>query len=196
MKNEFRKHQSIAELGKIPINLYSDLNTITNKKINEALHFFTNKLYETGVMNYPQDLNDAIKTAKRNKTTVPVKYIFSLMNLRESIDILNQLIYQAFLLDKLPVYDENNLISLESTSHLISKGISLKALLLHSPRPKDLVHVIDPYDEDDLTPILCQVESCTTSIKNEFGSYEELKLRVINGDLNPFPGITDFSNFL
>ncbi|MCF6409560.1 hypothetical protein [Pseudalkalibacillus salsuginis] len=194
LKSSFRRHKGFQEIGKIPVDLYSELNKISDEKIENANHVFTDRLYKAGVMTHPNDMLEAIRGAKRGNAVIPVKYIFSLMCIRESIHTLNQLIYQAFLQDKLPVFNEDNLISIKSSSHLGGKGYSLKSQYEYSLKPRDLVHVIDPYDTNPF-PILCQIESATISFNNEFGSHEDLKLRVIDEDLNPFQGILESLNY-
>lgn len=194
LKSSFRRHKGFQEIGKIPIKLYSELNKISDEKIESANYVFTDKLFKAGVMTHPDEMLEAIRSAKRGNALIPVKYMFSLMCIRESIHTLNQLIYQAFLQDKLPVYNEDNLISIESSSHLGGKGYSLKSQHEYSLKPRDLVHVINPYDTEPI-PKLCQIESATISFKNEFGSHEDLKLRVIDEDLNPFQGILESSNY-
>lgn len=190
LKSSFRKHKGFQEIGKIPVSVYSELNKISIEKIEEANYVFTDRIYKAGVMNYPDDMFEAIRDAKRGNSIIPVKYMFSLMCIRESLHTLNQLIYQAFLQDKLPVYNEDNLISIESSSHLVGKGYSLKSQLEYSPKSRDLVHVINPYDTEPI-PKLCQIESASISFANEFGSHGDLKLRVIDEELNPFQGILD-----
>ncbi|MFG6113662.1 hypothetical protein ACGTN9_00640 [Halobacillus sp. MO56] len=194
LKSSFRKHKGFQEIGKIPVNLYSELNKVSDEKIENTNYVFTDRLYKAGVMTYPDDMLEAIRSAKRGNALIPLKYMFSLMCIRESIHTLNQLIYQAFLQDKLPVYNEDNLISIESSSHLGGEGYTLKSQYEYNSKPRDLVHVINPYDTEHI-PKLCQIESATISFKNEFGSHEDLKLRVIDEDLNPFKGILESSNY-
>lgn len=194
LQSSFRKHRAFQEIAKIPIDLYADLNLISNDKINEGHYIFTDKIYKAGVMSYPQELVDVVKSAKRGNAILPVKYIYSLMCIKESIYILNQLIYQAFFQEKLAVYNDDNLISIKSSSHYGGKGYTLKSQHEYDPQIKDLVHVISPFDNGNI-PVLCQVESVITNFGGEFGSDEDLELRTIDEDLNPFRGILDFSNY-
>jgi hypothetical protein len=193
LKNAFRKHKGFQEIGKIPVGIYSELNKISSEKVENIICFFTDRLYKAGATHFPDDMLDALRNAKRDNTLVPLKYFISLMCIRESIRVLNQLIYQSFLQDKLPVYNEDNLIKIESASHFGGKGFSLIAQHTYNVKPKDLVLIIDPYEEKPL-PILCQAESVTINFNIEFGNYEDLKLRVIDKDLNPFYGILETMN--
>lgn len=193
LQSAFRKHRGFQEIGKIPVGLYSELNKISDDKIESAIYVFTERFYKAGVMHFPDDMLDAIKNAKRDNTIIPLKYFVSLMCIRESIQTLNQLIYQSFFQNKLPVYNEDSLINISNSSHLGGKGYSLKSQFKYHLKPKDLALVIDPY-ETEPSPILCQIESVSISMNKDFGSHEDLKLRVIDEDLNPFFGILETIN--
>ncbi|MGN7387140.1 hypothetical protein [Sporosarcina sp. SAFN-015] len=189
----FKKHKGFQEIGEIPSGLHSELNKISSKNIENIIFLFTDRIRKAGVMHSPDDILEAIENAKRDKTIIPLKYFISLMCIRESIQTLNQLIYQSFFQSKLPIYNEDNLISIRSASHLVGNGYSLKSQQIYNLNPIDLVHVFDPYDTEP-APTLCQIENISTSFNNKFGSHADLKLRVIDEDLNPFFGTLESIN--
>ncbi|MEW5323697.1 hypothetical protein V2J23_16685 [Geobacillus thermoleovorans] len=193
IKTAFKTHKGFEIIRKIPINLLNELNKIDSKNLLEVIEEFKVRFHRAGVNRYPKDVEEAIAEAKKNKTLIPTKYIFSLLCIRYSLRNLNQLIYQAYFQDKLPILNEDNIIDIKSSSHFAGKGYLVTAQQLDGfwdIGPGDLIHLIDPLNGEK-SPILCQVEGITLKVSKDFGMTYDFKLRALNEDLNPFYGIFD-----
>jgi hypothetical protein len=144
------------------------------------------KLLQSGPLHTPKDLDYLANIPEVNAPErITFRFFSALLCLRASIDILNELIYQAILVDKLPVFSEKNVIDYETvTAHLGGTGISLLC------QPDDIVMdlglalIKDPSFK--LPVDLCRIEAIKVEASNEFGDVAYVLLRQIDEYLNPY----------
>jgi len=171
-----------------------------SKKIPASEYFgaafsFIKRLERCGVHDTPEDFKEIKYTITRDSAEYLVqKLLFSVMCLRKILTNINQLLHQAFLSDKLIVFNEDNIVDIvKYNHHHAGEGITLLIQPLGNEFLVDLGDIVlvkcgtDPHKLDKL----CMVEGISTSFNNEFGTTQVYKLRVIDDNLNPFFGFLD-----
>ena len=104
------------------------------------------------------------------------------------MDVLNELIFQAILVDKLPVFNNNNVLNYESvTTHLGGTGIAM----LCQPDDLDidigLVLIKDP--TVNIPVDLCRIEAIKVENSNELGDVGYVSVRLLVEYLNPYSNL-------
>jgi hypothetical protein len=109
---------------------------------------------------------------------------------RASLDILNELIYQALWTNKLPVLDKNSIIKVGNlTSTFSGMGFTLK----YQPNEKsgfgDLGLILVKTTIHDREFDLCRAEKVNVQVSQDFGDTVDISLREIDENLNPYKGL-------
>jgi hypothetical protein len=101
---------------------------------------------------------------------------------------LNELIFQAALVDKLPVFNNNNVLDYESlTAHLGGNGIAL----ICQPDDVDIdIGLVLIKDSTVTIPVdLCRIEAIKVENSNELGDVAYVSARLIDEYLNPYSNL-------
>ena len=163
-----------VDISKIPANQFLEFFVLINKEIKELeIKKSVSRDTERIIMQISNPNNKGL-----------IKFMFSVASIRYMMMYMNQLIYQKFGDDKLFVIDENNLITYNTYSNLLGKGI----IALTQPSP--LEFLIEPGDLILFSGLqekiqLCEIEGTTLSLHKEEGNTKRYKLRNINNELNP-----------
>ena len=171
---------------------------LTDDEILRSVNLLGQGLLERGPSSSPENLTRLALTAssESNKRLI-VRFISSLLCIRESLGILNELVYQALFFEQLPVATSENIIDWGAmTSHVCGQGL----VILCQPdeghgigaglMDRRLVLVRDSVDEIPFD--LGRVESFNYQASNELGDVIEIQLREIDENLNPFGGLLRF----
>ncbi|WP_347861544.1 hypothetical protein U0355_13020 [Salimicrobium sp. PL1-032A] len=186
---KFKKHDSLSLIGKIQAREYKELNKIEVDRLKYTMQDFENRIIRAGVNHYPKDFETLIEDFRKRSALTPIKYIFSLIGLKATLNNINQLIYQAFLKESLPLYNEDSIINYSKHSHFIGEGYVLKAI------PGDLqgevgelVHILLT-NEEEVKPQLGRVEKFERSNSQDFGSVTDLSIRMLDKNMNQYHGL-------
>ena len=163
-----------VDISKIPAKQFSEFFALINKEIKELE-------IENSVS---RDTENIIMQINNPNNKGLIKFMFSVVSIRYMMMYMNQLIYQKFEDNKLPMIDENNLITYSNHSNLLGEGI----IALTQPSP--LEYLIEPGDLILFSGLreknqLCEIEGTTLNFQREEGSTKRYKLRNINNELNP-----------
>ena len=163
---------------------------MTEDKYVEAVSIFYDALVKAGASGAPGDITGRILgQSKDSPQRVIARHITALTCIKASLSVLDQLIYQAILSNKLPLLDQNNIIEVGQMSrNLVSNGLSLLY------QPSEQLFRVNVYDvvlvktEIPGLPLgqLWRVETIRSEFSQEFGSSNELTLREVDENLNPF----------
>ena len=178
-------------------NVIKNINNSLNKLIQNnpsekylgVVLAFINKIESYGVNNTPEGFKN-LNFKKDSPEYISNKLLFLLMSFRKVLENINQLIYQAFLMDKLVVLNDNNIINiLENSTHMIGQGLTI--LIQPNAReictlPGDLILVRHNFSNINN---LCVVEEENLSFSMEIGNQIEFKLRTVDDNLNPYFGL-------
>jgi hypothetical protein len=117
----------------------------------------------------------------------------SMACIRESLSVINQLVYQAFFQDRLGRFDRENCMAIRRHFQGSGGGISLihqDTLLEFVVEPNDVVLVQKSWLGEMEGHLLCRVEGTVMSPNpSEFGTVCQVVVRVIDDNLNPFSAL-------
>ncbi len=187
MASSFYEHSAVKAVIQ---NGKSATIKMAEDKYVEAVSIFYETLIKAGVYNAPNDIIKIMFSQNENSLQRRIaRHITALTCIQASLSVLDQLIYQAILSNKLPVLDKNNIIEIgQMSNNLVGNGLSLLY------QPSEQLFMADIYDivlvksETFDLPLgqLWQVEAVHYEYSQEFGSNEELTLREVDENLNPF----------
>lgn len=163
---------------------------MADEKYIEAVSVFYDTLIKAGAYDAPNDIFSIMVGQSRDSLQrIIVRHITALTCIRASLSILDQLIYQAILSNKLPLLDQNNVTEIgQMSNNFVSNGLSL------SYQPSEQLFRVNVHDlvlvkiETPRLPLgqLWHVEAIHSEFSQEFGSLNELTLREVDENLNPF----------
>lgn len=130
-----------------------------------------------------QDLDSRLR--KKFPQDIFFVLILSLASLKTSIKVLDQLLYQAFLCDKLISFDEENVYQINKHVHnSIGESLSV-AIQLNGPEilldPSDLVFINIPYKG---VKGLAIIEAMKIIPSHDFGDTISFSMRMVDGNLS------------
>ena len=178
-------------------NVIKNINNTPNKLIQNnpsekylgVILAFIKKIESYGVHNTPEGFKN-LNFKKDSPEYILNQLLFSLMSFRKILENINQLTYQAFLMDKLVVLNDNNIINiLENNTHMIGQGLTILIQPFASEiftLPGDLILVKHNFSNINE---LCVVEGENISFNMELGNQVEFKLRTVDDNLNPYFGL-------
>ena len=156
----------------------------------QAVLKLRDKLLNVGPLRTPQDLaNIAVVDNVDTPRRVLTRGLLALMCFRSSLSVLNQLVFQSLLHDHLCVLDEDNIIKIRrDVQHFSGKGVSIVFQpdeICNALGIEELILVKGGSCAPPLE-LLGQVERVRSDSAFEFGMTEEVCLREIDENLNPF----------
>jgi len=178
-------------------NVIKNINNTPNKLIQNnpsekylgVVLAFIKKIESYGVHNAPEGFKN-LNFKKDSPEYILNQLLFSLMSFRKILENINQLTYQAFLMDKLVVLNDNNIINiLENNTHMIGQGLTILIQPFASEiftLPGDLILVRHNFSNINE---LCVIEGENISFNMELGNQVEFKLRTVDDNLNPYFGL-------
>jgi hypothetical protein len=170
---------------------------MTIDQLNNASIGLERRLLNASPLRFPNDLDNLTDMLSEN---APVHKCFNffcaLMCIRVSLNIINELIYQAILTNKLPTFSEKNIIVYKSImSHFGGTGIDLLCQPDVNIGDLDIGRLAFLKDPNLVIPAdLCFVERIDMRISDEYGETMRVLLRLIDEDLNPYSRILKYNN--
>ena len=163
---------------------------MTEDKYVGAVSVFYDSLIKAGAYDAPDDVKSImLGQGKDSLPRIIVRHVAALTCIKASLCVLDQLIYQAILGNKLPLLDRNNIFEVgQLSNNLVCNGLSLS----YQPSEQLLrvnVHdvVLVKMEIPGLPPVqLWHVESIHSEFSQEFGSFSRVALREVDENLNPF----------
>ena len=187
MASSFHEHPAIKAVIQ---SVKSSTIKMTEDKYIEAVSIFYETLIKAGAYDAPNAVIEImLSKSKDSLQRIIARHITALTCIKASLSILDQLVYQAILSNKLPLLDQNNIIEIgQMSNNLVSNGLSLLY------QPYEQLGKVNVYDlvlvkiETPGLPLgqLWYVEAIHFEYSHEFGSSNELTLREVDENLNPF----------
>ncbi len=169
---------------------------IPEEQYIESVFFFYDKIDDYGVHESPPDFNELHMLVSKNS---PEKHltisILCLMSLRKIITNIDQLLYHAFLSNKLVTINNDNAISIvKDTHHMIGDGLTILVQpngdeVLTQPGDMLLVTL-----EDTNITQLGILEKYNLNFNQNSGQTMEFDLRIVDNNLNPYYGLLNLMN--
>jgi len=166
------------------INSYPANNAPTLMKV------LREKIMQAGVDKSPQDFHQIFLLQKRidsNQDAV-LKFIYSLLCAKATLDIVNRFIFQVFISDQLVTVNENNIIRIITESHtLTGTGFIIDCQPDEKLSFVNEGHLILKNDAGNKQ--YCLIEGMNISYSHKLGSVQRLFLRLVDKNLNPYYGL-------
>ena len=165
---------------------------LTQANYTELILGLVRSIVNAGPLNSPEQLQEIVRSQnKASPNRILVRHLCALVCLHASLDVLNQLLFQAIMKDKPPVLTEDVLIDnkFPGSSHLVGEGRTFMYQLtdrnVHT-MPGDIVLIRAPSVDLNLTG---QVTG--SRITTEYGMTMEIDIWVIDDNLNPFSSLLE-----
>lgn len=186
LSNSFRKHPAFKVISD---SVEVAQKSLPDDQLIKAVNGLEIKLLQAGPLHTPKDLSYLAHIPEANAPErITFRFFSALLCLRASMDILNELIFQAILVDKLPVFNNDNVLNYESvTTHLGGTGIALLCLPDDLDIDIGLVLIKDP--TVNIPVDLCRIEAIKVENSNELGDVGYVSVRLIDEYLNPYSNL-------
>lgn len=162
---------------------------MTEDEYIKAVSIFYETLIKAGAYDAPNHIINIMFSHKDSLQRTIARHITALTCIQASLSVLDQLIYQAILNNKLPLLDKNNIIEIgQMSNNLVGNGLFL------SYQPGEQLSTVNISDivlvkiETPGLPLgeLWQAQAVHREYSQEFGSCAELTLREVDENLNLF----------
>lgn len=132
----------------------------------------------------------AFQTAHDFPPRQALRYQAALVGVRSVLRIVNQLIYQAFQVDRLPAVDGDNLVDVKGPStsvaeHSVEATIQPTAMISH-PKPGEIIFFQHPH-MPEVCKGLAEIVATRFQMTREAGSLTHLSLHLVDDELNSSP---------
>lgn len=182
--SSFAQHEAFS-VARQAYAATADLDgNLSDEDLLKAVIGLERSLDAAGPMHTPPQIRDAIFQGSDH----PLFFLIaSLLSIRTSLNILNELVFQAIITNRLPIFDASNIIEFAGiTSHASSRGVSLVAQ--PDERSGFMPAKLTFLRDDSIRPTfdLWYIESTTLRMSNDYGDTLDCALRHVNDDLNRF----------
>lgn len=185
----FSNHYASAILRRRLIE-FPNLTKISSEHYILATHKIRQAIGDAGLFNVPKDISELHRMLDPKSPQYALSNIaMALVALHDSIENLDQLLYQTFIEDKLIALDNDNVIEIDKA---IRNYIGESMQLLVQPmgremlsRPGELV-IVDIKDGSFVKHGLFKIFSKSDRILGKYGSTSTFDLRGLNDDLSCF----------
>ncbi|GEM_PF-6913784 len=174
------------------LNYAPQLKDIKEQDIANAVYSIIERIKKSGLKHCPDDLFEtSLKINNPNPESIVSAIILCLINIHSSLQVIDQLLYQAFSSDKMISLDENNIYNvLHMGSNFISESIEVCSCeLVHIP---GVVIVIDlPFDKLPQKKKFCMVEQVQMKFSQEYGNEFIVGARCIDDCASSYPNLVN-----
>ena len=156
----------------------------SHPRYRQEIQELIDSLIDSGARKLPADI-EKILLSDNNHGNEEFFHYAAAVGVITSLTVINQLLFQAVLAEKLAKFDSDNCMSMHIT---FGRGISLvhqSQLLELVVEPNDIVLVENIWG--DKGNYLCRIENTTMSpFPAEFGTTGRAEMRIIDDNLNPY----------
>lgn len=192
---EFHNHPGIVQaLAYKP----QSADKLDKEKYLQGVLAFCNRLQNVGVHDAPDELlRLALANPIQDQRGRVLMHIAGVATVRASLQTLNQLLFQAFYIDKLSLFDENNVIKIvKLNSHVVGEGITFSYAMDGSTfmvEPNDIILLDGPVVGRE-SVALGWVQSQKISLSDDVGHIGTISAWLLDDNLNPYGGLLKMEN--
>lgn len=170
------------------LNGQETMSHLDGGKLQGLIRYFTNRVERYGVHAAPPDFVEMIlPSSRKSREYGGVRQLFACMSLRQTMSNIAQLFFQAFLYDRLVVFNEENIIDrVHQKLHAVGEGLTLLIQPIGGEirsEPGDIVLVKSKVLDIDA---VCLINGIGVSFSRELGTTMRLDLRILDEELNPY----------
>lgn len=177
--------------------LDTNMRLVQNIKFEHVYGFIEEmdkRIINAGVFKSPTDFDELRFNNRQTDVEKELqRFLFSVLVLKKQIQLVNQLLYQAFLTTKLVSFDENNIYDIKNfNQNTIGTGLQV----FIQPNSEEVFLDVGDIIFLDINygnqiKDLAFVEGKKTNFSKETGTNEIYDLRIINDDLNPYSNLLE-----
>lgn len=192
MVAEFAGHGGIAQARR---TLPPHLSQIPERRYFEDVLRLVAGLEAGGVHDAPDELvRVALHSPANAVERTALQHVAAVASVRASLQVLDQMLYQGLMDDRLPVINEDNLIKVvQRNSNVIGNGLTVVHVMdekVGHVEPVDLILVLGEVFNSDHS-FLGIAHGCRFSFSHDMGTTGEISMRLLDDDLNPYPGLIE-----
>ena len=171
----------------------NDIRQINSDIYVKGVAELKKRLHVAGVHDSPKELVQiSFSRDSNDQNLILFRHLVSLVTIRTSLELLNQLLFQAAQFERLTIFDEENVIKiLNNTINVVGQGVTL-AYQIDARNfiidPNDLVLFNGSIIDRDKI-LLGWVQDTNISFSEESGNIGELSVWLLDENLNPFSGL-------
>lgn len=180
----FSEHADVARAALLP---FSFILRFPPHDIMEMVRTTEQRLQKAGVFAAPDDLEQIERKYTRDAPLRQLtRFSVALCGIRASLMSLNQMVYQAVLNDKPPIFDDRLIFGVEQiVTHRAGTGLRLKCQFFPFIDYRDVV-LLKPIGEDQPFGGWAVIWGSQFEVSEEFGAMMDVRLRLLNSDLSPY----------
>jgi len=170
------------------VNLMPGILKIPSDKIADLVYSTIHRINQHGLKNVPSEFDDPkFKLNDRTPDSVMTAVVLSLILLRSSLEVVDQLLYQAYTTDKLIKVDKNNLFNVtEMSRNALSEVVEIKTdMIIQHNYTVILMLLPSPTGEEE--KYFSHVESLQMLYSQDYGMEYTIGTRTINANANVYP---------
>jgi hypothetical protein len=191
LRGAFRSHPGVKQARE---TMPGGLQKIPPADYISSITRFGQAIEAAGVHDAPDDI---VKLAlSRDSGSVEgsmFRHLTAMASICTSLRVVDQLMYQALLYDKIPVASDDNVIKvIKQNRNVIGQGLTILYMWskeMSHVEPMDLILVRKEIMEHT-DNALCLVHGVRISFSVDAGTTNEIALRVLDSNLNPYPGLS------
>jgi len=196
LKETFNDHPGLTII-KRSLRAISNINSQQfQASLRDSIKTIMKNIHTSGIKNVPEDISRFPLSARRDSPEFHIaNLLFGLVALKTSLFVIDQMIFSAFNIDKLPVLDNDNVFSIKHNGHnalgeyLITESQPTGSELFASPG--DIIFV-DLVREDHTINGPFLIENKKMSLGSEYGEKIQFDMRKLDSTLNPFFGLVKY----
>jgi hypothetical protein len=185
----FAEHADLARAASLPFSLILRLSP---RDVEKLVLTTEQRLQTAGVFAAPEDLEQIEREYPSNAPLRQLtRFSVALCAVRASLMSLNQMVYQAVLNDKPPIFDDRLIFEVRGiVTHRAGTGLRLRCQFFPFIDYRDVV-LLKPIGEDQPIDGWAVVWGSRFEVSEEFGSMMDVRLRLLNSDLSPYGNAAD-----
>ena len=172
------------------LNYAPQLKDLKEQDIANAVYSIIERIKQFGLKNCPEDLFElGLRVNLVNPESILSAIILSLINIHSALQIIDQVLFQSFITDKIICLDESNIYSV---SHMGSNRLSeiievVSSELVHLPG--EIIIIDLQFDNLPQKKRFCMVEQIQMKFSQDFGNEFIVGTRCVDESASGYPNL-------
>jgi len=166
------------------------IDKISSNTLLELVLKFNQLFSSAGPFGVPKELERISFFSEDSEARLTYRHLSALISLRASLSVLDELIFQAILSNKLPVLDDTNIVYMQPvTSNIVGLGFSAAYQIDEQTFRFSPGLILVKSTQPEFSFDLCHIEYQEVAISEDYGDIGNIQLRVIDSDLNLYSNL-------
>ena len=175
-----------------------DFRKLKEQDIVNSVYSTMGKIGKSGLKNCPRDIFElGLIINKKSPEAFLGSIIFSLICIHSALQIIDQILYQSFISDKMIYLNEDNIFNiLHRSSNGLSETIELTTSEIISTTNEVIIVQLPMKDAKEKEKDFCLVEEIKVNFSQDFGNETTVGLRCIDNSTTIYPNLIKNINLL